>query len=59
MAPIKAAVFPLLKNKPELVNKAKEVFAEIKKEIQPIVFDDNGNIGKRYHAKTKSARRIA
>ena len=31
MAPIKAAVFPLLKNKPELVNKAKEVFAEIKK----------------------------
>ena len=48
MAPIKAAVFPLLKNKPELVNKAKEVFAEIKKEIRPIIFDDNGNIGKRY-----------
>ena len=48
MAPIKTAVFPLLKNKPELVNKAKEVFAEIKKEIRPIVFDDNGNIGKRY-----------
>lgn len=48
LAPIKVAVFPLLKNKPELVNKAKEVFAEIKKEIRPIVFDDNGNIGKRY-----------
>ena len=48
IAPIKIAVFPLLKNKPELVKKAKEVFAELKKEIQPIVFDDNGNIGKRY-----------
>ena len=48
IAPIKAAVFPLLKNKPELVNKAKEFFAEIKKEIRPIIFDDNGNIGKRY-----------
>lgn len=48
MAPIKAAVFPLLKNKPELVKKAQEVFAELKKEIRPLVFDDNGNIGKRY-----------
>ena len=41
-------MFPLLKNKPELVNKAKEFFTEIKKEIRPIIFDDNGNIGKRY-----------
>ena len=48
IAPVKVAVFPLLKNKPELVSKAKEVFAEIKKEIRPIIFDDNGNIGKRY-----------
>ncbi len=48
IAPIKAAVFPLLKNKPELVNKAKEVFTMLNEEIQPIVFDDNGNIGKRY-----------
>ena len=48
IAPIKAAVFPLLKNKPELVEKAKEVFKLLKKEIQPVVFDDNGNIGKRY-----------
>ena len=31
IAPMKAAVFPLLKNKPELVNKAREVFAELKK----------------------------
>lgn len=48
MAPIKVAVFPLLKNKPELVNKAKEVFEALRKEIKPVVFDDNGNIGKRY-----------
>ncbi len=48
MAPVKAAVFPLLKNKPDLVNKAKEIFTELKKEIRPIIFDDNGNIGKRY-----------
>lgn len=48
MAPIKVAVFPLLKNKPELVKKAREVFGMIKKEIEPAMFDDNGNIGKRY-----------
>ena len=48
IAPVKAAVFPLLKNKLELVNKAREVFTELKKEIRPIMFDDNGNIGKRY-----------
>ncbi len=48
IAPIKAAVFPLLKNKPELVKKAKEVFAILNEEIQPMIFDDNGNIGKRY-----------
>lgn len=48
VAPIKAAVFPLLKNKPELVAKAREVYAALKKEIPQIMFDDNGNIGKRY-----------
>lgn len=48
MAPIKAAIFPLLKNKPELVNKARSIFEALKKEIKPIIFDDNGNIGKRY-----------
>lgn len=48
IAPIKAAVFPLLKNKPELVKKAKEVFEALNEEIQPVIFDDNGNIGKRY-----------
>ncbi len=48
LAPIKVAVFPLLKNKPELVAKAREVFSMLKKEIPQITFDDNGNIGKRY-----------
>jgi glycyl-tRNA synthetase len=47
IAPIKAAVFPLLKNKPELVNKAKDVFDLLKKDLM-CEFDDNGNIGKRY-----------
>jgi glycyl-tRNA synthetase len=48
VAPVKAAVFPLLKNKPELVAKAREVYTMLKKDIPQIVWDDNGNIGKRY-----------
>lgn len=48
IAPIKIAVFPLLKNKPDLVKKAQEIYQELKKEIRPMIFDDNGNIGKRY-----------
>ncbi|MEK7194464.1 MAG: glycine--tRNA ligase [Patescibacteria group bacterium] len=48
IAPVRAAVFPLLKNKPELVSKAREVYTELKKNFPNIEFDDNGNIGKRY-----------
>lgn len=48
IAPVKVAVFPLLKNKPPLVEKAREVYAMLKKEFGAVVFDDNGNIGKRY-----------
>lgn len=48
LAPIQVAVFPLLKNKPELVEKAREVFSLIKRDIPNTAFDDNGNIGKRY-----------
>jgi len=48
IAPIKAAVFPLLKNKPELVAKAREIYMALKKQIPQIMWDDNGNIGKRY-----------
>jgi len=48
LAPVKVAVSPLLKNKPELVAKAREVFAMLKKEFGAVMWDDNGNIGKRY-----------
>jgi len=47
LAPVKIAVFPLLKNKPELVKKAKAVFDKLKVDYA-CEFDDNGNIGKRY-----------
>src|ERR1700733_668355 len=52
IAPVKVAVFPLLKNKPELVEKACEIYKILKKAMEyhsgAVVFDDNGNIGKRY-----------
>jgi glycyl-tRNA synthetase len=47
LAPTKAAIFPLLKNKPELVKRAREIYDNLKK-IYMCEFDDNGNIGKRY-----------
>jgi len=47
IAPIKIAVFPLLKNKPALVEKAKELYASLSKDYM-CEFDDNGNVGKRY-----------
>jgi glycyl-tRNA synthetase len=48
LAPYKVAVSPLLKNKPELFEKAQEVYKFMKKEIGMVMWDDNGNIGKRY-----------
>lgn len=48
IAPVKAMVSPLLKNKPELVEKAKEVRQQLQKIHPAIAWDDNGNIGKRY-----------
>lgn len=47
LAPIKVAVFPLLKNRPELVAKAREIFALLRAD-RMCEFDDNGNVGKRY-----------
>ncbi len=49
LVPVKFAVSPLLKNKPELVEKAREVYASLAK-ANPgrVMWDDNGNIGKRY-----------
>lgn len=49
LSPYKVAVFPLLKNKPDLVALARNVFAVLLK-TYPVVFDDRGNIGKRYYA---------
>ena len=48
LAPVKYCVSPLLKNKPELVAKAREVYNMLKKKHGNVMWDDNGNIGKRY-----------
>ncbi|MDO8429369.1 MAG: glycine--tRNA ligase, partial [Candidatus Daviesbacteria bacterium] len=47
MAPYKAAVFPLLANKPELIEKARAIHLDLKQSFM-IAWDDRGNIGKRY-----------
>ncbi len=48
IAPIKAAVSPLLKNKPELVAKAQEVYGMLQRQLGNVTWDDNSNVGKRY-----------
>jgi glycyl-tRNA synthetase len=48
LAPYRVAVSPLLKNKPQLVEKARAVFTMLKKEFGNVAWDDNGNVGKRY-----------
>lgn len=48
LAPVKYCVSPLLKNKPELVAKAREVYDALKAKYGNVMWDDNGNIGKRY-----------
>ncbi len=47
LAPIKIAVFPLLRNKPQLVDKAREIYNKLKLSYM-CEFDDNGSIGRRY-----------
>ncbi len=47
LAPVQVAVFPLMKNKPELVEKAREIYLTLRKSFR-VEFDDNGNVGKRY-----------
>jgi glycyl-tRNA synthetase len=47
LAPYQLAVFPLLKNKEELVNKAREIFEQLSKKYS-VSWDERGNIGKRY-----------
>ena len=48
LAPYRFCVSPLLKNKPELVEKAKSVYAALRKKYGNVTWDDSGNIGKRY-----------
>lgn len=49
VAPVKVAVFPLLANKPDLVEKARNLYLSLKSQILT-AWDDRGNIGKRYYA---------
>ena len=48
LAPYKYCVSPLLKNKPELVAKAREVYDMLRSKYTFVTWDDSGNIGKRY-----------
>ena len=48
LAPYRFCVSPLLKNKPELVNKAKAVYNQLRNKYINVTWDDSGNIGKRY-----------
>ena len=47
IAPIKAAVFPLLKNKPELVAKAREIYTALQP-LMKVAYADSAAIGRRY-----------
>ncbi len=49
IAPYKAAVFPLLANKPQLVELAEKIYKDLKKEWM-VAWDARGNIGKRYYS---------
>lgn len=49
LAPYKAAVFPLLANKPDLIEKARKVYIDLQKDYM-VAWDERGNIGKRYAA---------
>jgi glycyl-tRNA synthetase len=49
LAPYKVAVFPLLKNKEQLVGKAREIYNNLRKDFN-VAWDDRGNVGKRYYS---------
>jgi len=53
LAPYKVAVFPLLANKKELVDKARLLYEDLKKDMM-VAWDDRGNIGKRYFAQDEA-----
>jgi len=47
LAPIKVAVFPLLGNKPDLIEKGRQIYQDLKKDLV-VAWDERGNIGGRY-----------
>ena len=47
IAAYRAAIFPLVSNKPDIVEKARDIFKQLAPDIK-VVWDDRGNIGKRY-----------
>lgn len=47
VAPMHAGIFPLMANKPELVTKAKEIYEELRQDLE-LFYDESGSIGKRY-----------
>ena len=54
MAPIKVAVLPLVKNKPEIVKKAKEIYQLLKPHFV-CQYDEVGSIGRRYRRQDEIA----
>jgi len=47
LAPIKAAIFPIIKNKPEFVVFSRKIYRDLKKDFR-VVYDESGSIGRRY-----------
>jgi glycyl-tRNA synthetase len=47
LAPVKIAILPLLRNRPELVELAKKIHADLSGEIK-VVYDDTASIGRLY-----------
>ena len=47
LSPIKVGIFPLVKNKPQIVKKAREVYDFLKNEFV-CDYDDSGSVGRRY-----------
>ena len=47
VAPIKAGVFPLVKNKPELVDRAQRLYQKLQRKWN-VIYDQSGAIGRRY-----------
>eukprot|EP00960_Hanusia_phi_P078211 768793-Hanusia_phi.AAC.7 len=55
IAPIKCAVFPLVKNKPEIVSKAREIYEKLQMRYN-VVYDTSGAIGRRYRRMDEASR---